>query len=79
MNERPFWESYVAANGGPTGVSEKLGIPYSTIAGVCNGSRGIGRELAKRMAEQDPLLDATRLVWVRPHADDDKVLGNQAA
>ncbi len=69
MDSRTYWNSYVEANDGPTGVSAKLGIPYSTIAGICNGSRGIGRELAKRMAEADSELDAGRLVWVTPVKD----------
>lgn len=62
---RAYWDAYVAENGGPKGVSEKLGIPYPTIAGVCNGNRGIGRRLAYRMESADPLLDASRLVWVQ--------------
>ena len=44
----------------------KLGIPYSTIAGVCNGTRGIGRDLAARMHRADQTLDASVLLWVRP-------------
>ena len=63
---RAYWDAYVSENGGAKGVSDKLGIPYSTIAGICNGNRGIGRGLAERMARKDPLLDAGRLVWVTP-------------
>lgn len=66
MNARVFWTHYVEQYGGPAGVAAHLGIPYSTIAGICNGSRGIGHALASRMAQADPVLDATRLVWVRP-------------
>lgn len=66
MDARPYWNTYTEANGGPVGVAAKLGIPYSTIAGICNGSRGIGRELATRMADADPELDAKILVWVAP-------------
>jgi plasmid maintenance system antidote protein VapI len=65
MDARDYWNSYVADKGGAVQVSDKLGIPYSTIAGICNGSRGIGHRLAKRMADADPILDASRLVWVR--------------
>ncbi len=61
---RATWTQYVDENGGATGVSKKLDIPYSTIAGICNGSRGIGRSLAKRMAERDPSLDESVLIWV---------------
>lgn len=66
---RAYWDAYVAENGGAKGVSDKLGIPYPTIAGICNGNRGIGRDLARRMAEADPLLDAMRLIWVEPIRD----------
>jgi hypothetical protein len=68
MDARDYWNHYVEANGGPVGVSEKLALPYSTIAGVCNGSRGIGHDLAKRMVVADPLLDLNKLIWVRPIA-----------
>lgn len=68
MTAREKWTQYVTENGGPTGVANKLGIPYSTIAGVCNGSRGIGRQLAARMAQADDSLDASWLVWVEPTA-----------
>lgn len=65
MDARTYWKAYVASKGGPTKVAELLDIPYSTIAGVCNGSRGIGRDLAARMAAADPSLDASLLLWVR--------------
>lgn len=61
---RSYWNLYVEKHGGPVGASKHLGIPYSTVAGVCNGSRGIGRELARRMHERDPLLDLETIVWV---------------
>ena len=67
---RAYWDAYVAANGGPKGVSGRLGIPYPTIAGICNGNRGIGRELARRMGAADPLLDVGRLIWVEPTKSD---------
>lgn len=66
MDARAYWNAYVKQHGGPVPVHIRLGIPYSTIAGVCNGSRGIGHDLASRMAKADPLLDAAKLVWVRP-------------
>lgn len=65
MDAREYWNHYVTENGGPNGVAAKLRIPYSTIAGICNGNRGIGHRLAERMAAADQLLDAKRLVWVR--------------
>lgn len=65
MDARDYWNHYVEEQGGAPAVAKRLQIPYSTIAGICNGSRGIGHSLAERMAAADPLLDAKRLVWVR--------------
>lgn len=70
MTPREYFDHYVQRQGGPAKVAEALDIPYSTIAGVCNGSRGIGRKLAERMVAADPLLDRSQLVWVR--ATDDR-------
>ena len=66
MEPRDYWSNYVERHGGPTSVAARLDIPYSTIACICNGSRGIGRELARRMADADPELDASVLLWVAP-------------
>lgn len=68
MNARHVWTEYVDREGGPAAVSRKLGIPLSTIAGTYNGSRGIGRELARTIAAREPLLDEKLLVWVEPVA-----------
>lgn len=78
MDARTYWNTYVESNDGPVGVAKKLDIPYSTIAGICNGNRGIGRELARRMAQRDPFLDASRLIWVSP-IKRDEVMGNPEA
>jgi hypothetical protein len=64
MTPRTYWQNYVDANGGPTGVAERLGIPYTTIASITNGWRGIGRKLALRMVAADPSLDAAVLAFV---------------
>ena len=66
MDARTYWQDYVDRSGGLQAVAEKLDTPYSTIAGVTNGSRGIGRELARRMAAADPTLDENVLIWVEP-------------
>lgn len=73
MNAREYWNAYVENTGGIGATATKLGAPYSTVAGICNGNRGIGHKLAQRFAEADPMLDAARLVWVRPtkSANDD--------
>lgn len=70
MTPRQYWNSYVKKLGRPARVAEHLGIPFPTIAAVCNGRRGIGRSLATRMAAADPSLDESVLVWVEaiPHA-----------
>lgn len=64
MTPREYWDHYVEKNGGPAKVAAMLDIPYPTIAGVCNRSRGIGRKLADRLHAADPLLDRDQLVWV---------------
>ena len=61
MDARTYWDDYVSRNQGATAVAQRLDIPYSTIAAVCNGSRGIGKKLAQRM---DSSLDPQILVWV---------------
>lgn len=70
MTPREYFAHYVEQNGGPTRVAERLGIPFPTIAAVCNGQRGIGRRLAERMAQADPLLDPKTLVWVKAEPQD---------
>lgn len=64
MDARTYWNHYVEQKSGVAGTASHLGLPYSTIAGICNGSRGIGRRLAQRMAAADPILDKDMLVWV---------------
>src|SRR3546814_18510496 len=64
MDPRSYWNHYVSQHGGPAGTARRLGIPFQTIASICNGNRGIGRKTARRMAEQDPLLDEKILIWV---------------
>ena len=64
MDARAYWNHYVERHGGATAVAAALDIPYSTIAGICNGSRGIGRALANRMSRRDQLLDENVLIWV---------------
>lgn len=65
MDARNYWMEYVSRCGGIKATAEKLGSPYQTIASITNGHRGIGRLLAQRFADADPMLDATRLIWVR--------------
>lgn len=64
MTPRQYWNHYTENNGGPVGVANKLGVPESSIFGICNGTRGIGRRLASRMKAADPLLNENILIWV---------------
>lgn len=64
MSPREYWCHFVERHGGLLAVSTRLGIPYGTIANITNGNRGIGRNLAQRMADADPLLDPRVLVFV---------------
>ena len=66
MDARAYWQTYVDRCGGVMETAEHLKTPYSSIAAICNGSRGIGRELAQRFSAADPLLDENVLIWVRP-------------
>lgn len=66
MTPREYWSLYVEQNGGLPAIADKTGVPYSTLAAVTNGQRGIGKALAQRLKDADPLIDATRLVWVQP-------------
>lgn len=66
MTPREYLARYIHDNGGVPATALKLGIPYSSLAAISNGNRGIGKDLADRMCRADPLLDRNRLVWVRP-------------
>lgn len=67
MDARTYWDDYVSRHQGAAAVAQRLDIPYSTIAAVCNGHRGIGKKLAQRMASKDSSLDPQVLVWVVAH------------
>ena len=75
---REYWQQYVDRLGGPQKTAQRLGIPYSSIACICNGSRGIGRNLAQRMAAADAALDPAVLVWVTSEAAEKQVAGKAA-
>jgi plasmid maintenance system antidote protein VapI len=66
MKPREYFLEYVQQQGGIPQTAAKLDIPYPTLCSICNGYRGISKEMADRMAKADPFLDANRLVWVRP-------------
>lgn len=65
MNPRTYWNAYVERVGGLPKLSCESGIPYSTLAGINNGFRGVGRELAQRLVNFDPLLDKGILLQIQ--------------
>lgn len=66
MTPRDYLNTYIANHGGVPATASRLGMPYPTLAAIQNGTRGISPKTAKKMAEADPLLDANKLVWIRP-------------
>jgi plasmid maintenance system antidote protein VapI len=64
MDARAYWDHYVERHHGAVAVAALLDLPYSTVASICNGSRGIGRDLARRISDKEPLLDENVLIWV---------------
>lgn len=78
MDARSYWNDYVEKCGGLQPTAAKLRTPYSTIACITNGSRGIGRRLARRFAKADATLDETVLVWVTPVSGDSGLMGQPA-
>ena len=65
MSERDYLNAYIERNGGVAATAARLGMPYPTLAAIKNGTRGISPKTAQKMAAADPLLDASRLVWIR--------------
>lgn len=66
MTPRDYLTAYIERHGGVPATARHLGMPYSTLAAINNGTRGISPKTARKMAAADPLLDANRLVWIRP-------------
>lgn len=66
MTARDYLNAYIDQHGGTAATAARLGVPYPTLAAIRNGTRGISPRMAQRMVTADPLLDANRLVWVRP-------------
>ena len=65
MDARKHLNDYVEEVGGRPAAANALGIPYSTMAAICNGTRGIGKDLAQRMAEgSGGRLNADLLIWI---------------
>lgn len=67
MDARKHLADYVDEIGGKPAAAKALGVPYSTIAAICNGTRGVGKDLAKRMADSSAgRLRAEILIWIKP-------------
>ena len=66
MTARDYLSAYIQRHGGLAETAAFLGMPYSTLASIANGTRGVSPNQARKMAAADPLLDANRLVWIRP-------------
>lgn len=64
MEPRAYWNAYIERVGGLPKLAAESGIPYSTLAGINNGFRGVGRELAQRLVDFDPLLDKGLLLQI---------------
>ena len=70
MDGRQYFLEYVDTCGGRPQAANRLRIPYPTICSICNGHRGISRDMAERMAAaSNSVLDPNRLVWVRATAE----------
>jgi len=68
MDPRKHLRDYVEELGGRPAAADALGIPYSTMAAICNGTRGVGKELAQRMADASGgRLRAELLIWIEPN------------
>lgn len=65
MTSRDYLNTYIERHGGVPQTARFLGLPYSTLASIVNGTRGVTPKMARRMAEADPILDPNRLVWIR--------------
>ena len=61
---RDYFLRYVERKGGVNALSVDSGIPYPTLACVCNGNRGIGRHLANSLVKYDAKLDMGKLLQV---------------
>lgn len=62
---RDYFVGAVTNRGGPAAASRYYGIPFTTIASICSGQKGVGPRTARRMVEVDPMLDEGKLMLVR--------------
>lgn len=66
VNGREYISSYVDKNGGLRPTAKKLGIPYSSLAAIINGYRGIGKNMALRITKASRgELKPEHLIWIK--------------
>jgi plasmid maintenance system antidote protein VapI len=68
MKPRDYLKQWVADAGGCPAAAARLKVPYSTLAAILNGYRGISPRMAERMHKADPTIDRNVIVWVRPQS-----------
>lgn len=67
MDPREQLFAYIETCGGRPSAAEKLGIPYVLFSHICNGTRGVSKNIAERMEDRSGgLLQASRMVFIRP-------------
>jgi len=66
MTPRKHFLDFVKKAGGRTEAARRLGIPYPTLCALCNGYRGISRDMAEKMGKASGgELDPKVLIWVK--------------
>lgn len=66
MTPRKYFLNFVKKAGGRPEAARQLGVPYPTFCSICNGYRGISRDMAERMGKaSNGELDPKVLIWVK--------------
>lgn len=66
MTPRKYFQNFVKKAGGRPEAAKALGVPYPTLCSICNGYRGISRDMAERMGSASKgALDPSILIWVK--------------
>lgn len=66
MTPRKYFQNYVKKAGGRTEAAKALRVPYPTLCSICNGYRGISRDMAAYMGStSNGDLDPSILIWVK--------------
>lgn len=63
----PLFAYIATLPGGRPEAAKKLGISYPLFCHICNGTRGVSKDVAEKMERgSDGLLTAERMVFIRP-------------